>query len=261
MANVRRPAGDGPEREKPRTASGAAERPRAVVIGGSTGIGLACADRLALGGRRVTVSYHRRRPSCSVHAALPMDLTDSTSVDRFTEAVLADPSPIDVVVCSAGVLEDRSLVRLDRGGFERSFGANALGGMRAIDSLVPRLVDHANAAVCVVGSAVASLGNPSQSAYVAAKGSWVGFLRSLARDWGAAGVTANLIEPGLIDTEMVRGLPSRWWEDSLASIPMGRPGEAEEVAAVVEFLAGPAGRSVSGQVFRVDGGLLAKAAP
>ena len=127
--------------------------------------------------------------------------------------------------------------------------------------LLPRLIVVTRSSVCVIGSAVAALGNASQSAYVAAKSSWVGFIRSMCRDWGSSGLTANLVEPGLIDTDMVRGLPRRWWVDSLASVPLHRAGHPEEVAAVVDFLASDAGRSVSGQVVRVDGGLLAGAAP
>jgi 3-oxoacyl-[acyl-carrier protein] reductase len=115
--------------------------------------------------------------------------------------------------------------------------------------------------VVLIGSVVTAQGTPAQTNYVAAKAGLVGLARSAARELGGRGVTVNVVEPGLIDTPLVRERPSSWWDASVATIPARRAGTPDEVAAVVGHLCSDAGAAITGAVVRVDGGLTAAALP
>lgn len=245
------------DRSRPDSARGVV-----VIVGGSTGIGLACADELARLGRKIVVSRHHHSPPVDrPFLSFPLDLEEIESIDDFCDKVGELPEPILAVIVTAGVRRDRSALRLTRSEFDSTIRVNALGGARVIRSLLPRLLENPRSQVCVVGSVVASIGTAHQLAYVASKAWWVGFVRSLAMEFGERGMTANLVEPGLISTEMTAGLPGSWRKDTLAAVPLGRLGRPADVASVVRFLTEPAGASISGAVVRVDGGLLAGVAP
>ena len=166
-----------------------------VIVGGSTGIGLACADELARLGRKIVVSRHHHSPPVDrPFLSFPLDLEEIESIDDFCDKVGELPEPILAVIVTAGVRRDRSALRLTRSEFDSTIRVNALGGARVIRSLLPRLLENPRSQVCVVGSVVASIGTAHQLAYVASKAWWVGFVRSLAMEFGERGMTANLVE-------------------------------------------------------------------
>ena len=237
---------------------------RAVVTGASRGIGRAIAVELARCGARV-VCASTREGGCDETVALireqagaaepaTVDVADEASVASFAERVIADGAP-NILVNNAGVTKDGSFLRMSADDFDRVVGVNLRGTFLVCKAFARVLSKAAAARIVNVGSVVGLGGNAGQVNYAASKAGLLGLTRSLAKEFGGRGMTVNLVAPGFIDTDMTAGLPDAIRARALESIPLGRFGSGEDVAAAVAFLCGDTGSYLTGQVLVVDGGM------
>lgn len=225
-----------------------------LVTGGNRGIGLAVARRLAGAGHRVAVT-HRSATVPGELFAVECDVTDTSSVAAAVKAAGARHGAVEVLVCAAGITRDGLLLRMPDADWDDVLDTNLRGAWTAARAAVPAMSRNRFGRLVFVSSVVGLLGSAGQSSYAASKAGLIGLARSLAREYAGRGITANVVAPGLVDTDMAAALSERQRSDILARTPLGRPTTPDEVAAVVEFLAGQAAAAVTGAVVPVDGGL------
>lgn len=230
--------------------------PRSVLVtGGNRGIGLAIAQRLAADGHKVAVT-HRGSGAPEGLFGVQCDVTDNDSVEAAFKTVAEHQGPVEVVVANAGVTEDTLLMRMSVESFEKVINANLTGAFRVTKAATRDMLKKRWGRFIYLGSVVGLMGTPGQANYASSKAGVIGLARSVTRELGARNVTANVIAPGLIDTDMTRELPAEYVEGAVKqAIPAKRMGQPEEVAAVVSFLASDDSAYVSGNVINVDGGL------
>jgi 3-oxoacyl-[acyl-carrier protein] reductase len=226
-----------------------------LVTGGSRGIGLACARRLAAGGDRVAVTYHSSPPPDGLFG-VRCDVTESAEVDAaFATVEEHFGGTVEVLVSNAGVTKDGLLLRMTEDDFASVLDANLTASYRVTKRAARGMVKARTGRIILMSSVVGMLGQAGQSNYAASKAGLVGFARSLARELGSRSITVNVVAPGPVATDMTAALS----DDQLAAItsvvPLGRMAEPDEIAGVVEFLAGPAAAYITGAVIPVDGGL------
>lgn len=226
----------------------------ALVTGGNRGIGLAIARELREAGHDVIVGSRSGEAPDGL-AAVTMDVTSTASVDAAVDRVEAEHGPVGVLVANAGITRDTLLVRLDDADLEAVIQANLVGAIRCARRVARGMIKAREGRIILVSSVVWALGSAGQVNYAAAKAGLVGAGRSLARELGARGITANVIAPGFIDTDMTAALSDEQRAAILGQIPAGRYGTVEEIAAVAAFLASPGAAYVNGAVIPVDGGL------
>ena len=230
--------------------------PRSVLVtGGNRGIGLAIAQRLAADGHKVAVT-HRGSGAPEGLFGVQCDVTDNDSVDAAFKTVAEHQGPVEVVVSNAGITEDTLVMRMSVESFEKVINANLTGAFRVTKAATRDMLKNRWGRFIYLGSVVGLMGTPGQANYASSKAGVIGLARSVTRELGARNVTANVIAPGLIDTDMTRDLPAEYTETAVKqAIPAKRMGQPEEVAAVVSFLASDDSSYVSGNVINVDGGL------
>lgn len=230
--------------------------PRAVLVtGGNRGIGLAIARTFAAAGDDVVVTHRSGEPPEGLRGVLA-DVTDSASVDRaFTDAEEVFGRPVEVLVANAGITRDTLLMRMSDDDFSDVLDTNLTGAFRCARRAAKGMIRARRGRIILISSVVGLYGSPGQVNYASSKSGLVGLARSITRELGGRGITANVVAPGFIETEMTAALPPERRQGYLTAIPAGRLGAAEEVAQVVEFLAGPAAAYISGAVIPVDGGL------
>ena len=224
-----------------------------LVTGGNRGIGRACAAALTEAGHRVAVTS--RSGDVDGCLAVACDVTDGASVDALFAEVEASLGKVEVVVANAGVTEDALILRMSDASFSSVVDTNLGGAFRVVKRAVPGMVRGRWGRIILVSSVVGLAGSPGQANYAASKAGMVGLARSLARELGSRAITANVVAPGFVDTDMTRVLPEDRREEILRSIPLGRMAAADEVAGVVTWLASEAAAYVTGAVIPVDGGL------
>lgn len=224
-----------------------------LVTGGNRGIGLATARRLAADGHRVAVTSR----SGEVEGLLTVkcDVTSAAEVEAAFELVEAEHGPVEVLVSNAGVTDDQLLLRMSEESFTRVLDTNLTASYRLAKRASSSMLRARFGRLLFVSSVVGLSGGAGQASYAASKAGLVGFSRSLARELGSRGITANVVAPGFVDTDMTASLTEARREQVLASIPAGRTGAPEEVAAVLAFLASDLAGYVNGAVVPVDGGL------
>lgn len=230
--------------------------PRTVLVtGGSRGIGLAVARSFADAGHRVAAT-HSSSP-LDAEGILPVrcDVTDPEQLDAAVATVADALGPVEVLVSNAGITRDGLLVRMADADFTDVVDTNLTAAWRLAKRVVPSMMRARFGRLVFVSSVGAFLGAPGQSNYAASKAGLVGLARSIAREYGGRGVTANVVAPGPIDTDMLNALSDDQRAALVAQVPAGRVGTVDDVAAAVRYLASDAAGFVTGAVLPVDGGM------
>lgn len=229
--------------------------PRSVLVtGGNRGIGLAVAQRLAADGHKVAVT-HRGSGAPEGLLGVQCDITDNEQIDAAFKEVEEKQGPVEVLVANAGITADMLIMRMTEEQFLKVIDANLIGTFRLAKRASRNMIKKRFGRLIFMGSVAGQIGLPGQANYSASKAGLVGMARALTRELGSRSITANVVAPGFIDTDMTRELGEKHVATALQAIPMGRIGEPTEVAGVVSWLASPDAAYVSGAVIPVDGGL------
>ena len=225
-----------------------------LVTGGNRGIGLAIAQAFVKQGDKVAVT-HRGSGAPAGMFGVQCDITDSAAVDAGFAAVEAELGPVEVLVANAGITDDTLLLRMTDEQFERVLDTNLTGAFRCAKRASSKMLRAKWGRMIFISSVVGLYGGAGQVNYAASKAGLVGVARSITRELGSRNITANVVAPGFIDTEMTDVLPEARKAEILKAIPAGRLAHPDEVAAAVTWLAGDASAYISGAVIPVDGGL------
>ncbi|MCG8918379.1 3-oxoacyl-[acyl-carrier-protein] reductase [Actinokineospora sp. PR83] len=225
-----------------------------LVTGGNRGIGLAIARAFAAQGDRVAIT-HRGSGAPEGLFGVKCDVTDSAAVDAAFTEVEAEHGPVEVLVANAGITDDTLLMRMDEEQFTRVLDANLTGAFRVTKRATRNMLRARSGRIVYISSVVGLMGSPGQVNYAASKAGMVGMARSISRELGSRNITANVVAPGFVATDMTETLTEDRRKQILASVPAGRYAQPEEVAAAVTFLASPAAGYITGAVLPVDGGL------
>ncbi|MFI1913718.1 3-oxoacyl-ACP reductase FabG1 [Nocardia sp. NPDC020380] len=226
-----------------------------LVTGGNRGIGLAVAQRLLADGHKVAVT-HRGSGVPEGLFGVKCDVTDSESVDRAFSEVEAHQGPVEVVVANAGVVDNTLFMRMSEESFTKIIDANLTGAWRVAQRANRNMLKNRWGRVIFLGSVVGQAGAPGQVNYAAAKSGLIGMARAITREVGKRNITANVVAPGLIDTDMTRDeMTPEMRKTALDFIPAGRIGQPEDVAAAISFLASDDASYISGAIIPVDGGM------
>jgi NAD(P)-dependent dehydrogenase (short-subunit alcohol dehydrogenase family) len=225
-----------------------------LVTGGNRGIGLAIAQAFAKQGDRVAVTHRSGTPPTDF-LAVRCDVTDAASVDAAFSAVEAELGPVEVLVANAGITADTLLMRMSEEQFTSVLDTNLTGAFRCAKRAATKMMRARWGRMIFISSVVGLYGGTGQVNYAASKAGLVGVARSITRELGSRNITANVVAPGFIETDMTVALPEDRKTEYRKLIPAGRFATAEEVADVVTWLAGDSAGYVSGAVIPVDGGL------
>jgi 3-oxoacyl-[acyl-carrier protein] reductase len=225
-----------------------------LVTGGNRGIGLAIARAFAAEGDRVAVT-HRGSGAPEGLFGVHCDVTSGEDVDAAFATVEKELGPVEVLVANAGITEDTLLLRMGEDSFERVLDANLTGAYRVAKRAAHGMLRARRGRMIFISSVVALVGSPGQANYASSKAGLIGLARSIARELGGRSITANVIAPGFIETDMTAELSEARKKELLANVPLGRYGLAAEVAAAAVYLASPAAAYVTGVVLPVDGGI------
>ncbi|MFP5256597.1 MAG: 3-oxoacyl-ACP reductase FabG [Acidimicrobiia bacterium] len=232
------------------------DAPRTVLVtGGSRGIGLACARAFSAAGHRVAVTFSSTPIDEVGLLAVKCDVSDPAQIDRALSSVEEQLGAVEVLVANAGITRDGLLVRMADADFTEVLDTNLTATWRLAKRTLPKMMKARWGRVVAVSSVGAYVGAPGQSNYAASKAGLIGLTRSIAREYGPRGITANVIAPGPIETDMLATMPEDRRQAMAASIPVGRTGTPDEVAAAAVFLASEAAAFITGAVLPVDGGL------
>jgi 3-oxoacyl-[acyl-carrier protein] reductase len=238
-------------------AFGSLEGRTALVTGGSRGIGRAIAGALAEAGATVVIGYRSGAEEAKDVAgeiggrAVQADVSDPEEAKRLVE----EAGDVDVLVNNAGVTRDGLLARMSDDDWRTVLDTNLGGTFNTCRAVIRGMMKRRSGAIVNVSSIVGVHGNPGQTNYSASKAGIIGFTKALARELGSRGVRANVVAPGYISTRLTNDLPEELQQAMLASTPLGRFGDPEDVAGAVRFLASDAAAFVTGEVLLVDGGL------
>ena len=226
-----------------------------LVTGGNRGIGLAIARAFAEAGDNVVITHRSGQPPEGLKG-VTCEVTDTASVDAaFTAAEEIFGGPVEVLVANAGITRDTLLMRMSDEEFDSVIDTNLAGAFRCARRAATGMIRKRRGRIILISSVVGLYGSPGQTNYAASKSGLVGLARSISRELGGRGITANVVAPGFIDTEMTAVLPDDQKKAYLSSIPAGRFATPEEVASVVRFVAGDDAAYITGAVIPVDGGL------
>ena len=225
-----------------------------LVTGGNRGIGFAIASEFLAQGHRVAVTA---RSGSGPDGALTVvaDVTDGSSLDAAIEKIEAELGPIEILVANAGITRDTLLLRMSDQDFEDVVNTNLSGVFRVLKRVTKSMLKAKFGRVIMIGSVVGLLGSAGQVNFSATKSGLIGMARSVTRELGAKNITANVVAPGFINTDMTAELGEELAAKYRSQIPAGRFAEPEEVAKVVAWLASEDAGYISGAVIPVDGGL------
>lgn len=226
----------------------------ALVTGGNRGIGYAIAEELLSAGYKVAVTARSGQgPTGSL--TVVADVTDSGSLDQALSEVEEKLGSVEVLVANAGITKDNLLLRMSEEEFEEVIDTNLTGVFRLVKRVTKGMLKAKFGRIIFIGSVVGLFGSAGQVNYSASKSALVGMARSITRELGAKNITANVIAPGFINTDMTAALPQDVADKYRSQIPLGRFAEAQEVAKVVAWFASDQASYISGAVIPVDGGL------
>jgi 3-oxoacyl-[acyl-carrier protein] reductase len=225
-----------------------------LVTGGNRGIGRAIAQTFLDAGHRVAITS---RDGSGPEGALAVaaDVTDAASIDAAFARVEAELGPVEVVVANAGITRDTLLMRMSEQDFTDVVDTNLGGAFRVVQRASKGMLRAKWGRVVLISSVVGLYGGPGQVNYAASKAGLVGIARSITRELGGRGITANVVAPGFIETDMTAELDEKTQAEYKKAIPAGRYGTPEEIAAVVRWIASDEAAYISGAVIPVDGGL------
>ena len=226
----------------------------ALVTGGNRGIGLAIATALKAAGHRVVITYRSGTPPTGFDA-VQMDVTDSAGVDAAFTRIESEIGQPEIIVANAGITKDTLVLRMSDEDFESVIDANLTGAFRVAKRATKGLLKLKRGRLIFIGSVVGGVGAAGQVNYSASKSGLVGMARSFARELGSRGITANVIAPGFVETDMTAELDEKRRVDIAAQVPLGRFCSAAEIADVVAFIASPQASYITGAIIPVDGGL------
>jgi len=237
----------------------------AVVTGAGRGIGRAIALALAQAGADVVcisrTTENAEKAAGDVRAlgrrswAHGLDVSDSAAVAAAAETILADTGRIDILVNNAGVTRDGLLMRMSDEDWDTVLDTNLKGAFNVTKAFVRTFIRQRSGRIVNIASVIGLIGNAGQCNYAASKAGLIGFTKSVARELASRSITANVIAPGFIETDMTAKLNEELRANVAKQIPMGCIGKAEDVAPAVVFLASPSARYITGQVIAVDGGM------
>jgi len=225
-----------------------------LVTGGNRGIGLAVAQAFLAQGDRVAVTS-RSGVAPDGLFAVACDVTDAASVDAAFTAVEAEQGAVEVLVANAGITKDTLLLRMSEEDFTSVLDTNLTGAFRVAKRATKGMLRARAGRLIFMSSVVGLMGSPGQANYAASKAGLVGLARSLARELGSRSITANVVAPGFVDTDMTADLTDERKASILASVPLGRYADPSEIAKVICFLASDDAAYITGAVIPVDGGL------
>ncbi len=225
-----------------------------LVTGGNRGIGLAIARSFAEAGDSVAVT-HRGSGAPDGLFGVQCDVTSSEDVDRAFTEVEEHQGPVEVLVSNAGITRDGLLMRMGEDAFADVIDANLTAAYRVAKRATPKMMRARKGRMVFISSVVGLLGSAGQVNYAASKAGLVGLSRSIARELGSRNITANVVAPGFVRTDMTAELGEKRQQEILGQVPLGRYAEADEIAGVVRFLADDAAGYITGAVVPVDGGL------
>jgi 3-oxoacyl-[acyl-carrier protein] reductase len=237
----------------------------ALITGGARGIGKAIAMRLAQESYKVAVCdiasecddvVQLIKDNGGQALGLSCDITDPLMVKEMIAQIIDTFGRLDILVNNAGIAQDNLLLRISDEEWLQTIKTNLTGTFYCTRAAIRPMLKQKKGRIINISSVVGLRGNAGQSHYAASKAGIIGFTKAIAREYGSRGITANAVAPGYIQTDMTADLPEEYWKDILNSIPLKRPGTAEDIAGVVAFLASPDAAYITGQVIAVDGGLI-----
>ncbi|HEY5618428.1 MAG TPA: 3-oxoacyl-ACP reductase FabG [Vicinamibacterales bacterium] len=236
----------------------------AIVTGASRGIGRGIATLLASRGARVVAAARGDHAGVTVAAiqesggkadAASVDVTDGSAVEAMVAAALERHGRIDILVNNAGIARDQLLLRMKQEDWDQVIATNLTAAFVCAQAVLRPMIKQRSGRIVSISSVVGQAGNPGQANYAASKAGLIGFSKALAREVASRNITVNVVAPGLIDTDMTRAITDKAQVDWTAQIPLGRLGEATDVAAAVCFLASDEASYITGQVLAVNGGM------
>ena len=238
------------------------ERKLAIVTGASRGIGAAIADELAAQGHFVVGTATSATGAAAIGDRLGergcgrvLDVADGVAIDAFVAGVEADFGAVRVLVNNAGITRDQLLLRMKDDDWQAVINTNLGSVFRMSKAVLKRMLRERQGRIVNIASVIGLTGNAGQANYAAAKAGILGFTKSLAREVGSRGITANVVAPGFVDTDMTRALTESQKQAMLADVPLARFGSVEDIAKAVGFLVSPAAGYITGETLHVNGGM------
>jgi 3-oxoacyl-[acyl-carrier protein] reductase len=238
----------------------------AVVTGAGRGIGRAIALKFAAEGADVVCVSRTQENSEKVAAEIralgrkawahAVDVADATAVNATAEKILVECGRVDILVNNAGVTRDNLLMRMSDAEWDTVLDTNLKGAFLVTKAFSRALIKQRSGRIINVASVIGLIGNAGQCNYAASKAGLIGFNKSVARELASRGITANVLAPGFIETDMTAGLKEELRAGVLKQIPLGSFGQPDDIANAAVFLASPAARYITGQVLAVDGGMV-----
>jgi 3-oxoacyl-[acyl-carrier protein] reductase len=236
----------------------------AIVTGASRGIGRAVARTLADAGASVVAGARGENAVETVKEitaaggkamAVPLDVTDDASIAAAVAAASSAFGKVDILVNNAGITRDTLMLRMKRDDWDAVIATNLTGAFTCTQAVLKGMVKQRYGRIVTISSVVGQSGNAGQANYAASKAGLIGFSKALAREVASRNITVNVVAPGLIDTDMTRAITDAAQQDWAASIPLGRLGTPDDIAAAVCFLASDAASYITGHVLAVNGGM------
>ncbi len=225
-----------------------------LVTGGNRGIGAAIAKAFADAGDKVAVTYRSGEPPAG-YLGVKCDVTDAEQVEAAFVEIEAAQGPVEVLVANAGITRDTLLLRMSDDDWTSVLDTNLTGSFRVAKRAAKGMLRQRKGRIVLISSVVGLLGSAGQVNYAASKAGLVGMARSMARELGSRGITANVVAPGFVETDMTAELPDETRKQYLGQIPLGRYASVEEIAAVVRWISSEEAGYITGAVIPVDGGL------
>lgn len=237
----------------------------ALVTGASRGIGAEIADTLGRAGAVVIGTATSQAGADAISARLEsagikgrgavLDVTDAQSIENLRDDINGNEGAVTILVNNAGIARDNLLLRMKAEEWDDCIATNLSSVFHVSKAFLRGMIKARSGRIIAISSVVGAMGNPGQANYAAAKAGLTGFSKSLAREVGARGITANVVAPGFIETEMTAGLNDDQREALKTQVPLQRLGQVADVAGAVLFLASPAGNYVTGETIHVNGGM------